>query len=132
VRLLVYTSALYTLLDEDELNHRVAQLTFDRALERDDVLMTHNYVVTEACAVAQRRLGADAAIDLLKRLIALVDITWIDRDVHDAAVSAFVTAGSRSVSLVDRVSFEVMRRERIDTAFAFDDDFGRAGFRTVP
>jgi predicted nucleic acid-binding protein len=36
------------------------------------------------------------------------------------------------VSLVDRVSFELMRREGIERALAFDDDFTEAGFETVP
>jgi len=34
-----------------------------------------------------------------------------------------------SVSLVDSVSFEVMRHEGIDQAFAFDADFEAQGFR---
>lgn len=34
--------------------------------------------------------------------------------------------------LVHRVSFELMRAERIDRAFAFDADFARQGFATVP
>jgi predicted nucleic acid-binding protein len=34
--------------------------------------------------------------------------------------------------LVDWVSFEVMRRERIESAFAFDADFDAQGFRTIP
>jgi predicted nucleic acid-binding protein len=34
-------------------------------------------------------------------------------------------------SLVDAVSFEVMRRHRIDDALAFEGDFTRAGFVEV-
>jgi predicted nucleic acid-binding protein len=30
------------------------------------------------------------------------------------------------------VSFEVMRREGLDAAFAFDADFAAAGFQTIP
>lgn len=56
----------------------------------------------------------------------------MDEDVHSAATSAFMAARRSSVSLVDRVSFELMRRERIDTAFAFDRDFGREGFSRLP
>jgi predicted nucleic acid-binding protein len=38
----------------------------------------------------------------------------------------------RRTSLVDWVSFEVMRRRGIETAFAFDRDFATAGFAVVP
>ena len=51
---------------------------------------------------------------------------------HRAATSAFLAAGRRSQSLVDWVSFELMRRRGIDTAFAFDRDFVAEGFQTIP
>jgi predicted nucleic acid-binding protein len=43
-----------------------------------------------------------------------------------------MVAGRQAASFVDRVSFELMRRDRIETAFAFDRDFAREGFRRVP
>lgn len=36
------------------------------------------------------------------------------------------------ISLVDRVSFEVMRARGINEAFAFDRDFAAAGFVVHP
>jgi predicted nucleic acid-binding protein len=36
------------------------------------------------------------------------------------------------VSLVDWTSFELMRRQGIERAFALDADFDRQGFATVP
>lgn len=37
-----------------------------------------------------------------------------------------------SPAFVDRMSYELMREERIERAFAFDPDFRRKGFETVP
>ncbi|HYT77414.1 MAG TPA: hypothetical protein VEL79_21840 [Vicinamibacterales bacterium] len=37
--------------------------------------------------------------------------------------------GRRRLSLVDHVSFLVMRRRKVSTAFAFDPDFTSAGFQ---
>lgn len=39
---------------------------------------------------------------------------------------------ARGVSLVDRVSFEVMRRLGFTIAFAFDAHFHKFGFRALP
>ncbi len=39
---------------------------------------------------------------------------------------------SRRSTFVDRTSFEMMRAERIDRAFAFDPGFHREAFETVP
>lgn len=131
MKVLADTSALYTLMDEDEERHARAVAALAELSQRDDSLVTHNYVVTEACALLQRRLGMAASIRFLDDVVPLMDIAWVDRAVHDAAVAAYTVSRS-AVSLVDRVSFEIMRREGMDTAFAFDDDFRRAGFRTVP
>jgi predicted nucleic acid-binding protein len=69
---------------------------------------------------------------LLDRLVPLTEVLWVDASLHGTAVGAFVAARSRTISLVDQVSFALMRREGITTAFAFDDDFRRAGVRTIP
>jgi predicted nucleic acid-binding protein len=87
-------------------------------------------VVVETTALVQRRLGAEAVRDLHDRLLRPVSIVWIDKATHDAAVSALLAGGP--TTLVDLVSFEVMRRLEIETAFAFDRDFARQGFALVP
>lgn len=79
-----------------------------------------------------RRLGRDATRILLEAILPVVEIVWIDRDLHAAAVSALLAAIRRRVSLVDWVSFELMRRHGIQTAFAFDRDFAVQGFATIP
>jgi len=43
----------------------------------------------------------------------------------------FVTASSLAISFADAVSFEVMRRERLTHAFAFDKHFVTAGFKLL-
>jgi predicted nucleic acid-binding protein len=132
LKLLVDSSAFYAALDGRDLNHAAANDEFADAFRRGDRLSTHGYIISEACALVQRRLGADAAVDLLSRLVPLTEIAWVGPELHEAAVAAFIAEPSRSVSLVDRVSFELMRRDQVETAFAFDSDFVTAGFRTVP
>lgn len=56
----------------------------------------------------------------------------MDSTTHDAAVAALLAALPTRTSLVDYVSFQVMRDRGIRRAFAFDRDFGAAGFETVP
>ncbi len=127
----VDTSALYSFLDGDEANNARATEAFERLLGRER-LVTHNYVLTESAALVHRRLGPAATRGLLEDLVPLIHVGWVERDVHDAAVSAFLGALARRVSLVDWVSFEVMRRNGIRTALCFDRDFDRQGFETLP
>jgi predicted nucleic acid-binding protein len=80
----------------------------------------------------RRRLGAASVQDLHELLLPALSIVWVDKELHSAATSAMLAAIRRDVSLVDWVSFEVMRRLGIETAFAFDRDFRRHGFATIP
>lgn len=128
----VDTSALYALLDRDDAQHPAARSAFGHLLDREE-LLTHSYVIVEAIALVQRRLGSDAVRALAEDLLpALTTTVWVDETAHAAALSALISALPSDVSLVDRVSFHVMRELGIDRAFAFDRDFAAAGFRTIP
>ncbi len=78
-----------------------------------------------------RCLGLDAARDLLERLLAPSTSSG-SIGISTNPRSPPCSRPRRDVSLVDRVSFEVMRRRRIDGAFAFDRDFADHGFTTIP
>jgi predicted nucleic acid-binding protein len=57
---------------------------------------------------------------------------WVTKEIHSAAVSAHLMAKLRSLSLVDCVSFEVMRRTGIRKAFTFDHHFRDYGYEVYP
>lgn len=124
----VDTSALYALLDTGDRNHASAERGLLAVLDAPGRLLTHSYVVAESCALVQRRLGPERAIHLLDELLPLCRIVWVNAELHETAVAEFRASASRSVSLVDRVSFALMRREAVGTAFAFDRDFEEQGF----
>jgi uncharacterized protein len=86
----------------------------------------------ETSALVQRRLGIEALQALTDELLLPISTLFVERAVHDAAVSAVLAARMRQLSLVDAVSFEVMRRSGVRTAFAFDDRFARFGFELLP
>ena len=65
-------------------------------------------------------------------LLRRVRIVWITEDLHDQARTAFLRESRRGLSLVDCLSFSVMRAERIRHAFAFDPDFDEQGFLPPP
>lgn len=128
----VDTSGIYAYLDRADARHGAAASTLSGWLREGRELVSHSYVIVEATALAQRRLGARPAAELLRDLVPLLRIVWVDSDLHARATSAFLTGQSRRISLVDWTSFLVMRDEGIDTAFAFDTDFVAQGFRTAP
>jgi predicted nucleic acid-binding protein len=130
VSIFVDTSALYALLDADDTNHAAAGRTL--AALRDAVLTTHAYVVVESLALVSRRLGRDAAIHFIDDLLPVIQVEPVDAALHAAALTAFREASRPSVSFVDHTSFAFMRLHGLETAFAFDADFVRAGLKVIP
>lgn len=128
----VDTSALIALLDAGEAKHAACAREWKRLLGGDASLVTSNYVIVETCAVAQRRLGMEAVRSLTTDFMPLLAIDWVDEPVHGAGHAAMLTANRKELSLVDCVSFEIMRRRDVATAFALDADFAAQGFNVVP
>jgi predicted nucleic acid-binding protein len=127
----VDTSALLALLDHDDEHHRSAVSGWATLADEDATLVTSNDVVLETIAVAQHRLGLDAVRALVRDVLPSIDVVFIDEPVQGAALSALLAAGRRRLSLVDCVSFEVMRGRQIRRAFAFDPHFAEQGFENA-
>ncbi len=62
----------------------------------------------------------------------VITVTWVDEGIHLSVHHALLVAGRRQVSLVDCVSFELMRRLDVDRAFCFDPHFTEQGFTVSP
>lgn len=80
------------------------------------------------------RRGPLLARTVLGQLLEDPVYEWRDAsvDLVAAAVPAWLERfRDQRLSLTDAVSFEVMRRERLTTAFAFDRDFVTAGFELL-
>jgi len=132
VSVFVDTSALYALLNRNDAAHTPAAEEWTALLSRRDTLVTSNYVLLEASALLGRRLGLDAVRAVRATVEPVIGIIWVDSLVHEEAMDTLLGAGQRDLSLVDCVSFTVMRRWAIDTAFAFDGHFVQQGFRCIP
>lgn len=124
----VDTSALYAVLDEDDL-HFPEAATIWRRLASVGELITHAYVVVEATALIQGHLGPNAAKRLHDALLPVVDVRMIDHDTHRRAVARWAGRNRSGLSLVDVTSFVMMEDTGVRRAFAFDPDFAAAGFQ---
>lgn len=123
------TSALYAILDRDDDNHESARNVWVGLVDSGTTLWTTNYVMLESCALVQHRLGMEALRALHEDVAPLLKVEWIDANVHALAMSALLSARRRKLSLVDCVSFAVMRQNGSKVAFAYDQHFTSEGFR---
>lgn len=132
MKVFVDTSGFLAVLDRDELQHQRAADAWAEILRSDKLLTTTNYVLVETCALLQSRLGVAAVRCFQEDIVPILRITWIDANVHAAAMGIMLAAGRKKLSLVDCVSFETMRLEGTSSAFTFDRHFHEQGFLCLP
>ena len=125
------TSAFLALLSESDTNHHRAARAFAGLRKRNAAVVSTSYVLVETYALVGRRLGLDAVKGFRADFAPLLEIIWVDDDLHNAGLELWLDRGKRLLSLVDAVSFITMRQGKLEEAFAFDPDFEQEGFSLV-
>jgi len=132
VSVFIDTSAIFAVLDADDQNHKLAKRTWAELLNQEVALVCTDYVLLEAFALVQRRLGIEATRVLQEAIVPVLHVEWVTKAHHATGVSALLIAANQQLGLVDCISFETMRRLGLLTAFAFDRHFAEQGFACIP
>ena len=131
MRVFIDTSAFYALLDRDDANNQKATKVWTNLLGAEHTLVTSNYILVEAFALMQNRLGLAAVRGFQEDMLPLINIEFVSPEMHRSGIAALLSASRRSLSLVDCISFEIMRSSGIKTVFAFDTQFREQGFTVL-
>jgi uncharacterized protein len=101
--------------------------------ERSRAIVTTNLVVGETWTFLRRRIGHAEAVAFIDNVGAStrLSVIRVEPAAEESAWAWLRRHDERDYSFVDATSFEVMRRERITEALAFDGDFAAAGFVEV-
>jgi predicted nucleic acid-binding protein len=126
------TSGLYAVFDRDDANHVRAKAAWAEWLNKEETLLTNNYVLLEMAALLQNRIGLAAVRALHEDVVPLLHVDWVTEDQHRAGMETVLTASRRKLGLVDCVSFQTMRKHGVRTAFCFDAHFREQGFEMRP
>jgi predicted nucleic acid-binding protein len=129
-RVFVDTSAILALLVPSDSSHERAAGVFERLRAHESALITTSYVLVETYALLGRRFGRDSVSRFRTGFAPLLDVTWVDRELHERGLDLMFDRPS-GVSLVDAVSFVCIRDQSIDDVFAFDSHFDSEGFPVV-
>ncbi len=122
----VDTGAWFALLVGDDPNYSVAQQWFAR---NRSSLVTTDYVVDELLTLVRSRVDTRMSIRVGESVLdeQLADLIQIDHEDFVAAWNVFARYRDKEWSFTDCVSLVVMRRLKINTAFAFDEHFRQFG-----
>jgi hypothetical protein len=131
VRVLVDTSALLALSRRQDQHHRRAVHLADRHLASGGQYLSTTLVLGELYSHLLYLRGPGEARTITLQLLADPVHEWVPVSaslVRDAVTQWLARFADQRFSLVDAVSFEVMRRAGVTQAFAFDKHFEVAGF----
>lgn len=125
----VDTSAIVALLSRADAHHADAVAIWKNLLASRARLLTTDLVMAEAVVVVRSRAGFQPSVQAGERLLAdPFELVWADRLLMTEAWRLYRRYHDHALSLCDCVSFAVMRQRRIESAFAYDDDFEAVGF----
>lgn len=130
-RIFVDTGAWVALANAEDPDHEAVK---DALGGWEGRLVTTNFVVGETITLALYRFDHGAATKLGKSLWSGVAADIVRVEVQDErdAWDLFQDRDDKKYSFVDCTSFIVMKRLKLMTACAVDDDFVQEGFHIVP
>ncbi len=134
--MLVYldTGALIALNDRSDPNHSAAEAYFREAARGGTRFVMGRPVWVEYLDGVTKRIGKVDAIIRMRQIDA--SSLWrvepdLDQD-HARARELFLQYDDAAIDMTDSLSFAIMERLGLDTAFTFDSDFETHRFARVP
>ena len=132
MKLLVDTSAILALILRDDRNHTRAA-KFLRSHPQVRFVWTE-LILAEVATRLRAHAGAERAVAVVRELLRSrrYELLLADTEILEAALEQLARFHDHRLSLTDCASFEVIRRLKLDGAFAFDLDFVACGFQMLP
>jgi len=126
------TSGFLSILDADDESHPRAKAKWEDLISKGATLVCSNYILVETFALIQHHIGMEAVRAFQEDIVPLITIEWVNEPIHQTGVMSMLAADKKRLSLTDCISFNMMRRLGIKSAFAFDRHFKEQGFECVP
>jgi len=126
-KILVDSGAVFALLCRDDKNHRAAVAGLRKMQRQRAMPLLTNYILAETHALLAARLGPDAARMWVRSNIWSVEQAGVADEKR--AMEILLSGRGGDCTLIDAISFAVMERLDMDTAFTFDKNVVNYGFK---
>ena len=131
-RILVDTSALYALIDQNDSHHAEAAKILASLLPLAPQLVVPNFLLAETHTIINRRIGPREALRFLKGALLDYQIERVTvEDEHRAVAMLQRISVSRDFSYFDAVAAALAERLGIEEVFTFDRHFALLGLKPI-
>jgi uncharacterized protein len=133
-RIFVDTGAWFAIADKNDQFHRKASDLIKRIVGNRDNLITSNLVIQETAMLLSRKLSKEAAFRFLQTVYNDDDVEIIhcNEAMEKEAYGIFHHFAEQDFSIVDCVSFVLMKELKIKHVFTFDKHFKTMRFLVEP
>ncbi len=122
MKILKDTSAFNAILPLNDINARIAALTWDQLIQISSQIFSNNYWIFEFISLLQNKLGMKTVHEFQSKINPLSTVDWINTDPHQGITDNLLLANRRHLRLV-QASFYPMRWLGIERAFTFDPHY---------
>lgn len=123
------TSAIIAFFVSTDEYHQEAKKIFGYLMSGSARLVTTSYVLLEIYALLGRRVGLAAVRAFREDFEPFLEIVWVDSLLHSRGLDLLLERSLRSLSLVDTVSFLVVKDQKIADVIVFDGHFDDEGLK---
>ncbi|MCY2995131.1 MAG: PIN domain-containing protein [Planctomycetota bacterium] len=134
IQIFFYTGYILALELANDQNYQAAQQHWRRFAAAPPSLVTTSYVFDEVVTFFSNRGHHGKAVQVGNNLLAsaALKLVHVDEELFDAGWEYLQRHDDKRYSLTDCISFVLMERLGIATAYSFDHHFRQAGFQTEP
>ncbi len=133
MRIFLDTSGLIALSDEKDKNHEKAKVYLKEKVQEGARLVIGKNILVEYIDGVTKRVSKEKAIEELEKVMnsRLLVMESVSESDWNKALTYFRKYHDHRIDLTDCLSFVIMERLEIKTAFTFDSDFKIHGFNVL-
>lgn len=133
MRIFLDTSGLIALSDEKDRNHERAKESLNEKVQKGARFVLGRNVLAEYIDGVTKRIGKEKAIEELDSILnsKLLVIEPLSEADWNKAFNCFRKYRDKQIDLTDCLSFAIMERLGLKSAFTFDNDFKIHGFEVL-
>jgi len=130
----VDTSAWFAGIAKNDQYNEPAMKCRNLLLKGKTRFITSNLIIHETTMLLERKVSKKESIRFLKAIFKdpIVEIIHADEDVEQEAYELYQKYKDQDFSIVDCISFMIMRKYQIYRCFTFDKHFSTMGFNVEP